>query len=282
MRLSLARRCLVLAALLAVFLLGGTAEARHVRFAGPHPVHARHGGGYCYIELPHVHGYSPDHAALYSDGDDGYRFVGDPSPFGYEGDRHPFYGHHPIPLAHPGAPLAFCYIDGPHFHPFDAPDGDEYRRQKGVAFYIGPYAPVYFQERPHKVKVWQAEYRPFVALRPTVEVRPPPEWRGEVWVAPPAPGVMVEVPAPPPVVVAPPPPRGRVVVTAPAPHVVIAPPRPHIVVAPPRPHIVVAPPAPHVVVAPAPVVVVRGKHGHGHGHGGWKHDNGKHKGWYKH
>ncbi len=285
-----------------VALIAAPAAAKHVRFMGPHPIAAKFGGGYCYIEAPHVHLYAPDRPALYGEVDGNFVFTGDPTPFGYDGPKFTFYGHHPIA----GAPGVYCYLDGPHYHPYAPPETPEYKVEKGVAFYVGPYDPVYFREKPHKVKLVQAEYRPYVAVRTTGEVAPPPEWRGEVWVAPPtvevgAPGVVVAPPAPQ-VVVAPPAPQ--VVVAPPAPHVYVAPPAPHVYVAPPAPHVYVAPPAPHVVVgAPPPVVVgVPRPHGavvvgapapvvvgapgvvvHERGHGEWKehHDHGKHKGWYK-
>jgi hypothetical protein len=291
-----------LLALLAVIALAARAEAKHVRFLGPHPIAAKYGGGYCYIEVPHLHAYAPDHPALYHDQEGQLVFTGDPTPFGYDGQRYPFYGHHPIP----GAPGVYCYLNGPHYHPYPAPEAPDYRMQKGVAFYVGQYDPIYYKEKPHRERLIQAEYRPYVSFRPTVEVAPPPEWQGEVWVAPPAvgfaaPGVTVEAPgvvvSAPGVVVAPP---SVEVVAPPAPHVylpgpphVYVPGPPHVVVQPPRP-VFVAPPAPHVYVpgppgvvvgAPRPVIVgpgvyeVRGKHEH------WEHeehhDNGKHKGWYK-
>lgn len=282
--------------------LGATrvAEARGVHFAGAHPVAAKLGGGYCYIESPHVHAYAPDHAPLYQQVGDHYVFTGDPTPFGYEGDKHSYYGHHPV-VAVNGQPV-YCYLDGPHSHAI--PPGDEgWKKKKGVAFYVGPFDPVYAQQKPQRVRAVNAEYRPYAAYRPQVQVEPPEGYTGEVYVAPPtvevglgapsAPSVVVTAPPPPRVVVAPPsptvvvaPPQPRVVVAPPSPTVYVAPP-PRVVVAPPSPQIVVGgprvvvgAPAPHVVVggprvvvgAPAPGVVVY-KKGH--------HDHGKHKGWYK-
>ena len=284
----------ILAALV-LTALGTRAEAKHMRFMGPHPIAAKFGGGYCYIDVPHIHAYAPDHPALYHEVDGQYVFTGDPTPFGYDGERHPFYGHHPIP----GAPGVYCYIDGPHYHPWAAPEAPDYRVQNGVAFYVGSYDPIYYKEKPHRERMVQAEYRPYVSFRPTVEVAPPPEWHGEVWVAPPAvevsaPGVVVGAPG---VVVAPPvpsvevtapgvyvePPR-PVVVGAPGvrvhgPGVILAPPHPVVVGAPgvyvgaPRPVVVGAPGG--VVGAPRPVIIEE------RGGGKWHHDNGKHKGWYK-
>jgi hypothetical protein len=290
-----------------VALLGAArdAAAKQVHFVGAHPIASKFGGGFCYIEVPHIHAYPPDHAALYQQVGDQFVFTGDPTPFGYEGERHPFYGHHPVVTVN-GEPV-YCYIEGPHVHPFIAPQTPDYKITNGVAFYVGPFDPAYARLRPHRVKVVNAEYRPFVSFRPTVEVTPPPEWHGEVWVAPPAiavqapgvtvaaPGVVVAAPVPPTVVVAPPGPPG-VIVAGPRMHV-----RPHgVVVGPPgvmvgapgvvvgAPGVVVGAPgvvvsSPGVAVAAPGVMVVpgrgHGRHGddddQGHGH----HDNGKHKGW---
>jgi hypothetical protein len=283
---------------IAALLGSSVAEARAVRFAGAHPVAAKFGGGFCYIESPHLHGYAPDRAPLYQQVNDHYVFTGDPTPFGYDGDKHKYYGHHPVVQV--GAEPLYCYLEGPHFHAAPPPD-DGYQVKSGVAFYVGPFTPGYAKIKPQRVKMVNAEYRPYAQYRPVVEVQPPPEWHGEVYVPPPAvevsaPGVTVTAPAPPSIVLnAPPPP----VVVAPPPPVVVAPPRVHVV-APPPPHVVVgaphvrvgvmapAPvvvaPAPHVrvvgpppprgvIVAPAPGVVVVGKGKHGH--------PGKHKGWYK-
>jgi hypothetical protein len=266
------------AAALLVLLSARPAFAKHVRFFGPHPIAAQYGGGYCYIEAPHVHIYAPDHQALYHPVDGGYQFVGDPSPFGYDGPKYSFYGPHPVP----GAPDVYCYLEGPHSHPYEVPVGPDYRVTDGVAFYIGAPSPVFLRDRPHRERQWAAEYRPMPAWRPTVQVTPPPEWHGTVYVEPPPAAVVVGAPVAP-----------AIVVGAPiAPTVVVAPPRPAVIVAAPRPpSIVVGVPAPPTVVigAPAPAVIVGAprpvdvrERGDDDDQGHWHHDNGWHKGWYKH
>jgi hypothetical protein len=240
--------------------------AEQGRYLGPHPVVARLGGGYCYIEVPHLHAYVPDRPALYQRIGSDYLFTGDPVPFGYDGPRTTYYGAHPVrvqvelPFA---PPPTYCAIRGPHFHDYAPPELPDYRVKDGVVFYVGPLAPEFVRVRPQVERTIEAEYRPYVSLRPQVVVTPPPEWHGEVWVAPPAPGVVVAAPAPPRVqVVAPQPPRVHIVAPQP-PSVVITPPAPpsvHIV-APSPPGVIVAPAAPGVVVVP--------------GHPG------KHKGWHK-
>jgi hypothetical protein len=263
----------VMAVALWLVLGAGTASARPAHFLGPHPIATKFGGGYCYIEGPHIHIYPPDHPVLYHDVDGELVFTGDPSPFGYEGPRYKFYGHHPVP-GMPGD--VYCYLDGPHVHVYAPPETPDYRVKGDVAFYVGPFAPVYYREQPHREKQWNVVYRPYVAVRPVVEVQPPPEWHGTVWVAPPA----VEVSAPG-VVVAPPMPSVEVhapgVFVAPPVVAVPGPPSVHVQVGVPAP--VVVAPAPRVVVgAPPPVYVAPGVVEYDH----YEHDRGKHKGWYKH
>lgn len=262
-----------------VVALAARAEAKHVRFLGPHPIAAKYGGGYCEISAPHMHVYGPDRPALYQQVGDEYVFTGDPTPFGYEGERHPFYGHHPVIVE--GAPEpVYCLIDGPHYHAYAAPSTPDYRIRDGVAFYVSPIPEVYI--KPHRVRVVNAEYRPYVTLRPQVVVAPPPEWHGEVWVA----GPSVEVHAPGVVVAPPMPPRVSVEVSAPG--VMVAPPAPHVFV--PAPRVVVGPPAP-VFVGGVRVEHEDGWERHDHGrHEGWEHDDdqgehhdhGRHEGWRKH
>jgi hypothetical protein len=253
----------VLFAVLALMAVAARAEAKHVRFLGPHPIAAKFGGGYCYIEAPHMHVYSPDRPNLYQQVGDDYVFTGDPTPFGYEGDRHPFYGHHPVAVE--GAPEpVFCVIDGPHFHAYAAPSTPDYRVKDGVAFYVSPIPQAYV--RPARVRVVNSEYRPYVSFRPTVEVAPPPEWHGEVYVSGPSASVEVRAPG----VFVPPPPHVAVEVSAPG--VFIEPPAPHVIIGGPR----------VVVGAPGPIVVGEPR-GHWHEEKHWEHhDNGRHEGWGDH
>ena len=174
----------IMLALIVVAAFAARAEAKHVRFLGPHPIAAKFGGGYCYIEAPHMHVYAPDRPNLYQQVGDEYVFAGDPTPFGYEGERHSYYGHHPVIVDGSPEPV-YCLIDGPHFHSYAAPSTPDYRVKDGVAFYVTPIPQAYV--RPARVRVVNAEYRPYVSFRPRVEVAPPPEWHGEVYVG--APGV---------------------------------------------------------------------------------------------
>lgn len=98
---------------------------------------ARPGAGYCYIDVPHVHDYLPDRPTLYqtvtsvgqpvgmagppgSAGQptsDSCVFTGDPVPFGYEGNKTVFYGHHPVPLQVEVAPPQPVVVAAPPHGP---------------------------------------------------------------------------------------------------------------------------------------------------------------------
>ena len=263
-------------ALLLAVLAPARSEAHESHFLGPHPVAAKYGGGFCLIEAPHMHVYPPDHPNLYQRVGDQLVFTADPTPFGYEGDKHAFYGNHPVTMV--DGETVICYIDGPHYHSFAAPDVPDYETKKGVAFYVGAFPPAYVKLRPTRARVVNAEYRPYVTLRPTIEVAPPERWHGEVWVAPPAVGFV-------------------------APGVVVGGPSvgfrgPDIEVSSPG-VTVFAPPPPGIYIG-GPSVEVNGgmyvEHGGHRGErferrehdddddGGYRghHDNGKHNGWFKH
>ena len=97
------------------------------RFSGSHPLSGQPNAGYCYIDVPHVHDYVPDRPALYQQNGDSYVFTGDPVPFGYDGTKTVFYGHHPVPIevdADAANPTAtFCFLKGPHYHDYPQPEG---------------------------------------------------------------------------------------------------------------------------------------------------------------
>ncbi|HEX8951583.1 MAG TPA: hypothetical protein VF945_07040 [Polyangia bacterium] len=182
-----------LAAALAAGLLAQTALAAPTRFSGAHPVAASAGGGYCYIEAPHLHSYAPDHPLFYRASATGWAFVGDPTPFGYEGERHIFSGQHPVALGD-GTP-AFCFIDGPHYHAAAPAPGDDYEVADGIAFFVGPFPASYVDERAQRWKPLNDELAPFARFRPAVSVVvPPPAWRGRIWLPP---GVKVKLPKKP-------------------------------------------------------------------------------------
>jgi hypothetical protein len=180
-----------LAAAIAVgFVAQAAAATSPVHFVGPHPVAERAGGGFCYIEAAHIHSYAPDHSIFYLQTFTGYAFVGDPTPFGYVGERHIFYGHHPLTVGVDDS--AFCFIDGPHYHGFAPARRDDYDFVDGIAFYVGPLSADYVNERAKRWKRTNDEFSAFARFRPVIGVViPPPEWGGRIYTPP---GVKIQLP----------------------------------------------------------------------------------------
>ncbi|MCW5804629.1 MAG: hypothetical protein KIT31_19820, partial [Deltaproteobacteria bacterium] len=152
-----------------------------VHYVGIHPVAKSAGEGICYIEGPHVHVYAAD-KLQYRDHEGSWYFVGDPVAYGYEGPRFAYKGHHPIHVhAVVGGPedVEYCYLDGPHYHNFQPPEGPEFKLAGEAYFYVGPVPKVYLEARPRYVDI-NAVYRPLVYVRPTIEVAAPVGWIGAV------------------------------------------------------------------------------------------------------
>ena len=152
---------------------------KQVRFAGIHPIPKNEGGGICYIEGPHVHIYAANKLEYRVHGDD-YVFVGDPVAYGYDGPKYAYKGPHPIHVdAYVGGEpdVEYCYIEGPHYHYFEPPDGDDFKLVGNAYFYVGTPAPVMLEARPQYIGI-NAYYRPIVYARPVVEVEPPQGWIG--------------------------------------------------------------------------------------------------------
>ncbi|NTX04650.1 hypothetical protein HUA74_24030 [Myxococcus sp. CA051A] len=210
-----------LAGLLAMLLLAsaGVVEAKQWRYAGMHPRTGQPADGLCHMEMVHVHTAAPLHAdTLYRTRENVYVFIGDPTPFGYEGPRHAYYGHHPVVLnvlvniSVDRDVVEYCYHDGPHYHSYEPPPRHEFVEKEDVSYYAGEYPQEYKQGSPSLVRV-NTVYRSWSAPRPVITVGPPPEYRGpviQVGLNIPVPSVEIRVGGPPP---PPPPPEweGRVV-----------------------------------------------------------------------
>jgi hypothetical protein len=196
------RKAFVSAAFLIVLASSAAnANAHSTRYLSKHPLPRKVGHGFCYIDVPHFHDYQPSDARLYRQVDGQYYFVGDPSPFGYEGPRHSYYGAHPIAdvEVHFGRPT-YCYLRGPHYHWYTPPPQAQFELKGGAYWYVGTYEPVYYDERPRYVVVNDA-YTPLTYARPVVDVRiAPPAFHGEIVAVAPglSAGVSVGMPAPPP------------------------------------------------------------------------------------
>lgn len=207
-------RTLMLCVTLALTLAAGIAEAKQWRYAGMHPLTGHPKGGLCYLTAPHVHAVAPARVELlYREHQGAYVFIGDPTPFGYEGDRHAFYGHHPVVLdvviGRPGpkGPEAYCYHDGPHYHAYAPPEDFDFDEEEEVAYFVGEYPQSYEVERPRRDKV-EVVYARWNAPRPVVVAPPPRGYRGpiiEVNVVAPAIGIEVVPPHPGVIVVGGPP-----------------------------------------------------------------------------
>ena len=193
----------ILVALACVFVTPALADhkfGKQVRFVGIHPIPKSAGGGICYIETPHVHIYTANKLEYRDHGGDNY-FVGDPVAYQYDGPKYAYKGPHPI---HVDAVVGgdpdeeYCYIDGPHFHYFQPPEGPEFKVVGDAYFYVGEPPHAFIEARPTFVGI-NTVYRPLVYTRPVVEVEAPVGWIGAraEFVTP---GLIVETPG---VVVAP-------------------------------------------------------------------------------
>jgi hypothetical protein len=155
-------------------------RGRQVRYVGIHPIAKADGGGTCYIEAPHVHMYPAD-KVRYRDHRGSNFFVGDPAAHGYDGPKHAYKGHHPINVhavvGDDDTDVEYCYLDGAHYHSFEAPEGPDFKVVGEVAFYVGTPPRPYIEARPAMVQI-NATYQPLVYERPVVTVDAPVGWIG--------------------------------------------------------------------------------------------------------
>jgi hypothetical protein len=107
-----------------------------------------------------------------------YVFTADPSPFGYDGERYVFYGHHPILTS--DRTIVYCFVDDAHYHPFAAANDADFVSKGGVAFYVGLFPPYFFHLKATIGRLVNDFYRPHAHLRPAIDVDPPAEWRGDL------------------------------------------------------------------------------------------------------
>jgi hypothetical protein len=237
---------------------------KQVRYVGIHAIPKSAGGGMCYIEGPHVHTY-PANKLEYREHEGDHYFVGDPVAYGYDGPKYSYKGPHPIHVdaVVGGQPdTVYCYIEGPHFHYFQPPEGPEFKVAGDAYFYVGDPPQVMVDARPQYVGI-NAVYTPLVYTRPVVEVDAPVGWIGAraEFVTP---GVGVVVGVPGAVVVGP---RGRAEVVAPGVAIGVG-----ATVAVPMPsvHVGVGVGIGGPVVHERETVIIRDHH-----------DNGRHEGWHK-
>jgi len=177
------RFAVVLACFLAVSTAAALAHAESVYYVSRHPLPKRVGHGFCDIDVPHFHDYPPADVRLYRQVDGQYYFVGDPTPFGYEGPRYSFYGPHPVADVNVsfGAPT-YCYLKGPHYHWYAPPPTAQFEMRGGAYWYVGNFEPVFYAEEPRFVMVNEV-YAPLMYERPVIDVSiAPPAFHGEIFV----------------------------------------------------------------------------------------------------
>jgi hypothetical protein len=266
-------------ALVAWMGLAAAAHARTVRYHSQHPLPKKMGGGFCYIQVPHVHVFAPSDPRMFRQHDDEYYFVGDPAPFGYDGQRYSYYGPHPVVDADVdfGEPV-YCYLEGPHYHAYQPTAQTSFEFRGGAYWYVGGFDPVYYQSRPRYTVINEA-YRPYAYARPVVDVTvAPPEFHGTIIAG--GPGVHGHAVVAAPMVSAgvhievPPPPSVHFGVTVGGPPTVVE-----------RERVIVAPPVrERVFVQPVEqrTVIIHERHEHEDDNDQGHHDNGRHEGWYKH
>ncbi|MGA8890213.1 MAG: hypothetical protein WB493_01505, partial [Anaeromyxobacteraceae bacterium] len=122
-------------------------------YGGQHAIPAALGGGWCWVDGPHVHDYFPDPPDWYAFAD-GFFYWRGPVAFTY-------YGGHPMPGG------GWCFVDVPHRHDYFPPYGAGFTWRGSGWVYGGPWGP----SRPPPPGWWTwAPPRP----PPPGAVRPPP------------------------------------------------------------------------------------------------------------
>lgn len=195
-----------LLALATILALGSAArdaaaDKKHHRYVGIHPVAKAHGGGMCHIEAPHVHAYAPIDVKVQFRDHDGYNyFVGDPVAYQWDGPKHAYYGHHPVPVdvvvGDDHEDMEYCYLEGAHYHAWAPPPTLDVKLHAGAYWYVGDFPEAYVKGKAVYDPI-DVVYEPIVYTRPAVVVEtPPPGWYGGVVIA--APVVEVRGPRPRP------------------------------------------------------------------------------------
>lgn len=173
------RRTIVVAALTcALAAVPSRADAKSWKYRSKHPLPPAV-GGFCDVDGPHIHDFGPHDRRLFRVVAGAHYFVGDPTPFGYEGPRHAYYDPHPVLAADLQAegPL-YCYLEGPHYHWYQPTASVHFAFSGGAYFFVGTFDPLFVRHRP-RYAVINHVYRPIRYARPVVDVAAaPPGWRG--------------------------------------------------------------------------------------------------------
>jgi hypothetical protein len=173
--------CTIIVGLAVWLAFASDAHAKLVEYMSQHPVPHKYGGGFCTIEVAHVHNYPPDEPRMYREQNGQLYFVGDPTPFHYEGPKFAYYGAHPVVDAevHFDHPI-YCYMKGPHYHWYQPPPQAHFQFDGGAYWYVGKFPSNYYSERPRFAVVNQV-YAPMPYVRPVVDIHvAPPVVQAEV------------------------------------------------------------------------------------------------------
>lgn len=207
--------CTIIAGVAAWLAFSTVAHAKIVDYISQHPVPHKYGGGFCNIQVAHSHNYEPSDPRMYREIGGQFYFVGDPTPFKYEGPRHSYYGAHPVVDAevHLVSPV-YCYMKGAHYHWYQPPPQAQFQFTGGAYWYVGSFPKAYYDDRP-RFAVVNEVYAPMPYVRPVVDIHvAPPVVQAEVAIGGPGwrAGAVIGAPVvpviAPPVVVAPPVPVG--------------------------------------------------------------------------
>jgi hypothetical protein len=187
----------IIASVAAWLAFAPSAHAKIVEYISQHPVPHKYGGGFCNINVAHVHNYPPGDPRMYREINGQLYFVGDPTPFEYQGPRYSYYGAHPVvdTAAPPGQPV-YCYMKGPHYHWYQPAAQAQFQFQGGAYWYVGAFPQAYYDDRPRYAVVNDA-YAPMPYARPTVDVRAaPPMVQAQVAIGGPGWGVTAVIGGP--------------------------------------------------------------------------------------
>ena len=163
------------AGLVGLWLLcsGAMARAEIVHYLHPHPMPPGVSKGMCYIEGPHVHSFRPHKPLLYIEVNGGHAFIGDHTEFAPEEKKYAYYGHHPVFwVDKPGKVQHYCYITGPHHHYYPPPPEMKFEVKGGVYWYVGAH-PGWYRKRYRRYRPVDRYYARAHIIRPVVTVQPP-------------------------------------------------------------------------------------------------------------
>ena len=125
-------------------------------YEGPHPVDTRVSPGPSWDDSTgrNIRPYAPIDTRLFAYHNGCYYFVGDPSDFGYAGQKYSYYGAHPILDAYGGG---WCFMMGPHTHIW-APWSSSFTVVGPWYYWSGAYDPFFWTYWPYYSFYYRSYY----------------------------------------------------------------------------------------------------------------------------